>query len=78
MARYVTPQWEYRYRKQGSIVHVTRIKGLLSTDNFSFECTIAEFKAWAKRYETNNGRKCPLFMPCPYVPASHKVQLIVC
>ena len=69
-------QWEYRFCKAHNRVHILRVKGLLDTDQFTFECGVMEFKQWARQYEQNNGRMAPIFIPCPYVPFSRTVPMI--
>ena len=69
-------QWEYRFRKVGSKVHILRVKGLLNTDQFTFECGVLAFKEWARAYEQNNSRGKPVFIPCPHVPFSRTVPMI--
>lgn len=72
----MSAQWEYRVRKYGARVHILRVKGLLDTDQFTFECSMAQAKAWILAYERRMGRDKPIILSCPYVPFSRTVSML--
>ena len=69
-------QREYRVRKDGKHIRILRVNGLLDTDQFSFECSMAVAKAWIIKYEQWAGNQKPVILACPYVPFSRAVPML--